>query len=96
MALIPLGDRILIRRTEEDEQTTSGGIIIPDTAKEKPQEGEVIAAGQGRLLDNGDRQPIDVAAGDKILFGKYSGTEVTYDNEELLILREDDILAKIS
>jgi chaperonin GroES len=96
MALIPLGDRILIRRTEEDEQTTSGGIIIPDTAKEKPQEGEVIAAGQGRLLDNGDRQPIDVAAGDKILFGKYSGTEVAYDNEELLILREDDILAKIS
>ncbi len=96
MALTPLGDRILIRRTEEDEQTTSGGIIIPDTAKEKPQEGEVIAVGQGRLLDNGDRQPIDVAAGDKILFGKYSGTEVTYENEELLILREDDILAKIS
>jgi chaperonin GroES len=96
MALTPLGDRILIRRTEEDEQTTSGGIIIPDTAKEKPQEGEVIAVGQGRLLDNGDRQPIDVAVEDKILFGKYSGTEVTYDNEELLILREDDILAKIS
>lgn len=96
MALTPLGDRILIRRTEEDEQTTSGGIIIPDTAKEKPQEGEVIAVGLGRLLDNGDRQPIDVAVGDKILFGKYSGTEVTYDNEELLILREDDILAKMS
>ena len=96
MALTPLGDRILIRRTEEDEQTTSGGIIIPDTAKEKPQEGEVIAVGHGRLLDNGDRQPIDVAAGDKILFGKYSGTEVTYENEELLILREDDILAKMS
>jgi chaperonin GroES len=96
MALIPLGDRILIRRTEEDEQTTSGGIIIPDTAKEKPQEGEVIAVGQGRLLDNGDRQAVDVATGDKILFGKYSGTEVAYDNEELLILREDDILAKIS
>ena len=96
MALTPLGDRILIRRTEEDEQTTSGGIIIPDTAKEKPQEGEVIAVGQGRLLDNGDRQPIDVAAGDKILFGKYSGTEVTYESEELLILREDDILAKMS
>ncbi len=95
MALTPLGDRILIRRTEEDEQTTSGGIIIPDTAKEKPQEGEVIAVGKGRLLDNGDRQPIDVATGDKILFGKYSGTEVTYENEELLILREDDILAKI-
>ena len=96
MALTPLGDRILIRRTEEDEQTTSGGIIIPDTAKEKPQEGEVIAVGHGRLLDNGDRQPIDVAVGDKILFGKYSGTEVEYENEELLILREDDILAKVS
>ena len=96
MALTPLGDRILIRRTEEDEQTTSGGIIIPDTAKETPQEGEVIAVGQGRLLDNGDRQPIDVAVGDKILFGKYSGQEVTYENEELLILREDDILAKMS
>ena len=96
MPLIPLGDRILIRRTEEDEQTTSGGIIIPDTAKEKPQEGEVIAVGEGRLFDNGERQAIDVAAGDKILFGKYSGTEVTYENEELLILREDDILAKIS
>lgn len=96
MALTPLGDRILIRRTEEDEQTTSGGIIIPDTAKEKPQEGEVIAVGQGRLLDNGDRQPIDVAVGDKILFGKYSGTEVEYESEELLILREDDILAKVS
>lgn len=96
MALTPLGDRILIRRTEEDEQTTSGGIIIPDTAKEKPQEGEVIAVGHGRLLDNGTRQAIDVAVGDTILFGKYSGTEVTYESEELLILREDDILAKIS
>ena len=96
MALTPLGDRILIRRTEEDEQTTSGGIIIPDTAKEKPQEGEVIAVGHGRLLDNGQRQAIDVAVGDTILFGNYSGTEVTDESEELLILREDDILAKIS
>jgi chaperonin GroES len=95
MALIPLGDRVLARRIEDDEQTTSGGIIIPDTAKEKPQEGEVIAVGKGRLLDNGERQAIDVAAGNKILFGKYSGTEVKYENEELLILREDDILAKI-
>ena len=96
MALTPLGDRILVRRTEEEEQTTTGGIIIPDTAKEKPQEGEVIAVGKGRLLDNGEYQPVDVAAGDKILFGKFGGTEVTYNNEELLILREDDILAKIS
>jgi chaperonin GroES len=96
MALTPLGDRILITRLEDDEETTSGGIIIPDTAKEKPQEGEVIAVGKGRLLDNGDRQAIDVAAGDKILFGKYSGTEVKYDGLEYLILREDDILAKMS
>ena len=96
MALTPLGDRILVKRMEDDEQKTSGGIIIPDTAKEKPQEGEVVAVGKGRLLDNGERQPVDVAAGDKVLFGKYSGTEVKYDNVEYLILREDDILAKIS
>jgi len=95
MALTPLADRILVRRIEEDEQKTSGGIIIPDTAKEKPQEGEVIAVGKGRLLDSGERQPVDVAVGDKILFGKYSGTEVKYEGEEYLILREDDILAKI-
>lgn len=96
MALTPLGDRILIKRLEDDEETTSGGIIIPDTAKEKPQEGEVIAVGKGRLLDNGNRQPIDVEAGNKILFGKYSGTEVKYEGVEYLILREDDILAKMS
>ena len=95
MALTPLADRILVRRIEEDEQKTSGGIIIPDTAKEKPQEGEVIAVGKGRLLESGERQPVDVAVGDKILFGKYSGTEVKYEGEEYLILREDDILAKI-
>lgn len=96
MALTPLGDRILIKRLEDDEETTSGGIIIPDTAKEKPQEGEVMAVGKGRLLDNGSRQPIDVEVGNKILFGKYSGTEVKYEGVEYLILREDDILAKIS
>ena len=96
MALTPLGDRILIKRLEDDEETTSGGIIIPDTAKEKPQEGEVIAVGKGRLLDNGSRQPIDVEEGNKILFGKYSGTEVKYEGVEYLILREDDILAKMS
>ena len=95
MALVPLGDRVLVRRTEEEEQQTSAGIIIPDTAKEKPQEGEVISVGKGRLLDSGKYQPIDVAAGDKVLFGKFSGTEVKHNNEELLILREDDILAKI-
>ncbi len=96
MALVPLGDRILVKRSDNDEQTTSGGIIIPDTAKEKPQEGEVVAVGNGRLLDSGDRQPVDVAVGDLVLFAKYGGTEVTYDNNEYLILREDDILAKVN
>ena len=96
MALVPLGDRILVKRSDNDEQTTSGGIIIPDTAKEKPQEGEVVAVGNGRLLDSGDRQPVDVAVGDLVLFAKYGGTEVTYDSNEYLILREDDILAKVN
>jgi chaperonin GroES len=96
MALTPLADRVLVKRLEEEEQKTRGGIIIPDTAKEKPQEGEVIAVGKGRLLDNGERQPVDVAVGDKVLFGKYSGTEVKYNDIEYLILREDDILAKMN
>ncbi len=96
MALVPLGDRILVKRSDNDEQMTSGGIIIPDTAKEKPQEGEVVAVGNGRLLDSGDRQPVDVAVGDLVLFAKYGGTEVSYDNNEYLILREDDILAKVN
>ena len=96
MALVPLGDRILVKRSDNDEQTTSGGIIIPDTAKEKPQEGEVVAVGNGRLLDSGDRQPVDVAVGDLVLFAKYGGTEVTHDSNEYLILREDDILAKVN
>ena len=96
MALVPLGDRILVKRSDNDEQMTSGGIIIPDTAKEKPQEGEVVAVGNGRLLDSGDRQPVDVAVGDLVLFAKYGGTEVTYDNNEYLILREDDLLAKVN
>ena len=96
MALTPLADRVLVKRLEEEEQKTSGGIIIPDTAKEKPQEGEVVAVGKGRLLDNGERQPVDVAVGDKVLFGKYSGTEVKYNGIEYLILREDDILAKMN
>jgi chaperonin GroES len=96
MALIPLGDRVLVKRVEDEEEATSGGIIIPDTAKEKPQEGEVIAVGKGRLLDTGERQPIDVSVAEKILFGKYSGTEVKFDGVEYLILREDDILAKMN
>jgi chaperonin GroES len=96
MALTPLGDRVLVQRPSEEEQTTSGGIIIPDTAQEKPQEGEVVAVGDGRLLDNGDRQALNVETGDKILFGKFGGTEVEYEGTEYLILREDDILAKIT
>lgn len=90
----PLNDRIIVRRTEEQEQMR-GGLFIPDTAKEKPQEGQVIAVGNGKLLENGTRIPIDLKAGDKVLFGKYAGTEIKLDNEEYLILREDDILGVI-
>jgi chaperonin GroES len=87
----PLHDRILVKRLEEKE-IKKGGIIIPDSAKEKPQEGEVIAVGPGKVGDDGKRQPMDVKAGDKILFGKYSGSEVKLDNEEFLIMREEDVL----
>jgi len=90
----PLNDRIIVRRTEEQEQMR-GGLYIPDTAKEKPQEGEVIAVGNGKLLDNGTRISIDVKAGDRVLFGKYAGTEVKLDGEEFLILREDDVLGVV-
>ena len=90
----PLHDRILVRRVEETE-TVRGGIIIPDTAKEKPQEGEVISVGKGKSNDEGKVFPLDVKAGDKILFGKYSGTEIKIDGEEHLIMREDDILGVI-
>ena len=89
-SLRPLHDRVLIRRIEETE-TVKGGIIIPDTAKEKSQEGEVIAAGNGKLLENGTVVPLDVKAGDRILFGKYSGTEIRLDGQDFLILREDEI-----
>jgi chaperonin GroES len=87
----PLHDRILVKRLEEKE-IRKGGIIIPDTAKEKPQEGEVIAVGPGKVGDDGKRQPMDVKVGDKILFGKYSGSEVKLHDEELLIMREEDVL----
>ncbi|MBF0138392.1 MAG: co-chaperone GroES [Magnetococcus sp. DMHC-1] len=87
----PLNDRVLVKRSGEEEKTPSG-IIIPDSAKEKPLQGEVIAAGKGVLLDNGKLRALEVKAGDRILFGKYSGTEVKIDGEELLILRESDIL----
>jgi len=94
MALRPLNDRVLIRRIEEDEKT-SGGIIIPDTAKEKPQKGEVVAVGKGRVLDDGQRREMSVKAGDKILFSKYAGNEVKIDGEDLTIMREDEVLAVI-
>ncbi|HYK18184.1 MAG TPA: co-chaperone GroES [Bryobacteraceae bacterium] len=91
MNLRPLHDRILVRRLEEKE-SLRGGIIIPDTAKEKPQQAEVVAVGNGKLLDDGQRAAIEVKAGDRILFGKYSGSDVKIDGEEYLILREDEIL----
>ena len=91
MKLKPLQDRILVQRVEE-ETTTKGGIIIPDTAKEKPAEGKVVAVGNGKLGDDGKRVPLEVKTGDRILFGKYSGTEVKIDGEEYLIMREDDVL----
>jgi len=87
----PLHDRVIIKRLDEQEQMR-GGIIIPDTAKEKPQQGEVIAAGEGKVREDGTRQPLDVRAGDRVLFGKYSGSEVKIDDEEYLIMREDEIL----
>jgi chaperonin GroES len=92
MKVRPLHDRLLVRRIEEKE-TAKGGIIIPDTAKEKPQEGEVLAVGSGKILENGTKVALDVKAGDKILFGKYSGSEIKIDGEEVLILREDEVLA---
>jgi len=92
--ITPLHDRVLVRRLEEKE-SVKGGIIIPDTAKEKPQEGEVIAVGAGKLNDKGERIPLDVKAGDRILFGKYSGNDIKIDDEEYMILKEDEILAKI-
>ena len=95
MAFRPLGDRVLVKRVEE-EAKTKGGIIIPDTAKEKPQEGEVISVGPGARDDSGKIQPLDVKAGDRILFGKWSGTEVKLDGEDLLIMKESDILGVVS
>src|SRR5438045_9596587 len=87
----PLHDRVIIKRLDEEEQIR-GGIIIPDTAREKPQQGEVIAAGEGKFREDGTRQPLDVKAGDRVLFGKYSGSEVKLDDQEYLIMREDEIL----
>src|SRR5436190_21016529 len=92
MKIRPLQDRVIVRRLEEAVEKTKGGIIIPDTAKEKPQEGKVVAVGKGKVNDDGKLMPLDVKAGDRILFGKYSGTEVKIDGEDILIMREDDIL----
>jgi chaperonin GroES len=94
MNVRPLHDRIIVQRIDEGEQKV-GGIIIPDTAKEKPQKGKVIAAGSGKVKDDGKRTPLDVKAGDSILFGKYSGQEIKLDGEEYLIMREDEVLAVI-
>jgi chaperonin GroES len=94
MKIRPLHDRVIIRRMEE-ERTSPGGIVIPDTATEKPIKGEVIAVGNGKVLDNGEIRALDLKAGDKVLFGKYSGTEVKVEGEELLVMKEDDVMAVI-
>jgi len=91
MSIRPLHDRVLVRRLD-DEKKSPGGIVIPDSAAEKPMQGEVIAVGNGKIQENGEQRPLDVKAGDKVLFGKYSGTEVKVDGEELLVMREDDIM----
>jgi len=92
MKIRPLHDRVIVRRLEE-ERKTAGGIVIPDSAAEKPIRGEIVAVGNGKILENGDARSLDVKVGDKVLFGKYSGTEVKVDGEELLVMREDDIMA---
>jgi len=94
MKVKPLQDRVIVKRVEEEEKT-KGGIIIPDTAKEKPQEGKVVSVGAGKVNDKGEKIALEVKAGDRILFGKYSGNEITIDGEEHLIMREDDIIAII-
>jgi len=94
MNIRPLHDRVVVKRMEE-ETTSPGGIVIPDTATEKPIRGEIVAVGNGKILDSGEKRPLDLKAGDKVLFGKYSGTEVKVDGEELLVMREDDVMAVI-
>ncbi len=94
MKIRPLHDRVVVKRMEE-ETTTSGGIVLPGSAAEKPQRGEIMAVGNGKVLDSGERQALDVKVGDQVLFGKYSGNEVKVDDDELLVMREDDIMAVI-
>lgn len=96
MKIRPLYDRIVVKRIEEQEQQSAGGIIIPDSAKEKPQEGEVRAVGKGKRLEDGKVVPLDVQVGDRILFGKYSGSEIKLEGEELIIMREDEVLGVLS
>jgi chaperonin GroES len=95
MKLKPLGDRLIVRAVEEEETTTSG-IVLPDTAKEKPQRGKVLAVGDGKFGDDNERVPLDVEEGDEVLYSKYGGTEITVEGEELLVLRESDVLAKVA
>ncbi len=94
MNIRPLQDRVIVKRMEE-ETTSAGGIVLPDSAKEKPIRGEVLAVGPGKILDNGEKRPLEVKVGDTVLFGKYSGTEVKLDDEELLVMREEDIMGVI-
>lgn len=94
MNIRPLHDRVIIKRMEE-ERTTAGGIVIPDTAAEKPIRGEVIAVGNGKIMENGELRPLDIKVGDKVLFGKYSGTEVKVEDQDLLVMREEDVMAVI-
>ncbi|WP_297359794.1 co-chaperone GroES [Acidiferrobacter sp.] len=94
MNIRPLHDRVIVRRLEE-ERKSAGGIVIPDTAKEKPIQGEIVAVGKGKILENGEIRPLDVKVGDKVLFGKYAGTEVKVGAEELLVMREEDVVAVI-
>ena len=94
MKIRPLHDRVIVRRMEE-ERTTAGGIVIPDSATEKPSEGEIVAVGKGKIAENGDVRPLDVKVGDKVLFGKYSGTEVKVDGEDLIVMKEEDIMGVV-
>ena len=94
MKLKPLGDRLIVKPTEEEE-TTASGIVLPDTAKEKPQKGKVLAVGDGEIKEDGSRRPLDVSEGDEVLYSKYGGTELTVEDDDVLVLRESDVLAKV-
>jgi len=93
MGIKPLGDRVVVKALEAKEETTESGIVLPDSAKEKPQEGEVVAVGEGKKLESGERLELDVSVGDKVVYGKYAGTEIEFDGEEYLVISEKDILA---